>query len=209
MRNHRTRVPVCMTLMSFGLAAALIQPTAALASNAKASQQQVPNGQGCTPKKTFIIAHTSFPDLGDRNTTAWTWQHNRNSRDAHLMLSFAAQSSVGESIAATAGVDAGVIFAKVSTSVTVGIEHSHSDTETKSASVGIPAHKFGVLGADVFYARVTGTYKKLEDGPGGSCRTVRVKNVIAEFPTRDPMGFEDQIVKKAPALRPPWPLAPR
>src|ERR1022692_123605 len=208
MRNPRAGGPVGIALMGGGPGAALVPPAAALASSTKVSQRQIPSGQGCTPKKKFIISRISHPDLGDRNSTAWTWQHNRNSRDAHLMLSFAAQSSVGESITATAGVDAGVIFAKVSTSVAVGIQHTHADTETTTAGVGIPAHEFGVLGADIIYVRVTGTYKKLEPGPGGACRTVRVKNVIAEFPTKDPMGFEDKVVKKTP-VRPPWPLAPR
>ena len=209
MRNHRTHMRVWIVLMSCGLAAVLIQPAAALASNAKAGQQHTPDAQGCPPGKKFIIAHTAFPDLGDRNSSAWTWQHNRNARTATLTLSFSASSTVGQSITATASVDAGVIFEKVSASLAVGIEHSHADTETRTASIGIPAHEFGVLGADLFYARVTGTYKQLEPGPGGKCRSVIVNNVIAEFPTRDPMGFEDQIVTRAPALRPPWPLAPR
>lgn len=208
MRNQRARLPMYAAMISIGLAAAVIPPSAALASDAHASHQQIPGGQGCPKSHTFKIAHTSYPDLGDGNSSAWTWLHNRNAHTATLSLSFSAESQVGESITATASVEEGVIFAKVAASVAVGITHTHSDTETKTANVTTPAHEFGVLGADILYVKVTGTYKTLEDGPGGKCRTVLVKNVIAKFPSKDPVGFEDAVVKSAP-VRPPWPLAPR
>lgn len=209
MRNRSTRVSAYMAVTSLGLAAALIQPAAAYAGDTTASPHAAPRGQGCSPYKKFVIAHKSFPDLGDRNNTAWTWLKNHNAhKGATLSLSFAAESSVGESVTATASVDAGVIFAKVSASLAVGITHTHGDTETKTSSVSVPAHEFGVLGADILYAKVTGTYKTLQDGPGGKCRKRVVKNVIGEFPTKDPTGFEAGVTKKAP-VRPPWPLAPR
>jgi hypothetical protein len=212
MRSRSTRVRAYIGIASLGLTAALMQPAAAYASQVGHNPQAVPRGQGCSPFKKFLIAHKTFITLGDGNRShgdAWAWALNRNAPLATLTVQIAAQSSVGQSITATASVDAGVIFAKVSASLAVGIEHSHSDTVTKGVQVSkIPKHQYGVAGTAFIYAKVTGTYETLQDGPGGKCVKKIVKNVIGKFPTNDPIGFETAISKAVPA-NPPWPVAPR
>jgi hypothetical protein len=107
------------------------------------------------------------------------------------------------SLSSTQSVEAGVIFAKVAASVTEGISYSHTDVETKSIGVQIPAHDYGWLGADNTYARAFGNYK----GVLGNCQVISYQHLEAQFPLKSAAGYE-ATTSTVLYAQPPWPMAP-
>jgi hypothetical protein len=154
--------------------------------------------------QTFKVTKKNTTDLGDGAHGAWNWAHNRTSGQAMLAVQLATNSQVTYSISATVGVEAGVIFASASASVTGGISYSHTDTINHTFTIPVAAHSFGVIGLDNVYWRFWGTYTFHYL----NCKPSSYKGVFAEFPSKAPQGLEGADIHYAPT-RPPWPLAPR
>jgi hypothetical protein len=200
----RAKRPIIFAVVpAFIAAAALTQGASAAYAEGTPSTPTLPNMQICNPSASYTNTTISLVDLGDPHTDAWTWGHNRGSSQVTLTLSFSTNSQVTYSLSSTQSVEAGVIFAKVAASVTEGISYSHTDTETKSLSVQVPAHDYGWLGADNLYARAFGNYK----GVLGNCQVISYQHLEAQFPTQSAAGFE-ATTSTALYSQPPWPMAP-
>jgi hypothetical protein len=158
----------------------------------------------CTASQDYTnISHTT-EDLGDGSSGAWGWAHNRTAAAAPFSVSLSTNSTVTYSITSTLGTEAGVIFAKVSASVTGGVSYSHTDTINKTLTISVPAGKYGVVGVDNTYYRFMGTYKIVY----GNCTVKTATNTIALFPAANTaQGLEGANISYDP-VTPPWPLAP-
>jgi hypothetical protein len=200
MRNRKYgQASAGLIVTGLTLATVLIQPAPA-ASASTARPQWTP----CTPSQKFKVATTRYTKLGNPKSNSWTWAYNKSGTKASLSLSFGTNSQVGYSIQATQSVEAGVIFASASASLSEGISYTHTDNYSRTISVTIPGHRYGEAGVANIYAIVTGTYMVTYE----NCKTATVKHVIARFPTTDPTGFIDDTTARLP-VKPPWPLAPR
>jgi hypothetical protein len=187
-------------IASFLTLSAVLIPSATAASASTA----MPQPKVCPQTWKFIVATTRYANLGNPRRTSWFYAQNKSRTPAQLSLSFGTNSQVGYSIQASQSVEAGVIFASASASLTEGISYTHTDIMTKTISVTVPGHHYGEAGVANIYAIVTGTYKHT----WGNCDTEVVKHVIARFPTTDPTGFIDDTTARLP-VHPPWALAPR
>jgi hypothetical protein len=187
-------------IASFLTLSAVLIPSATAASASTARPQWTP----CTPSAKFIVATTRYTKLGDPSSTSWTWAFNKSRTSASLSLTFGTNSQVGYSIQASQSVEAGVIFASASASLTEGISYTHTDDYSKTILVKIPGRQWGEAGVANIYAIVTGKYKITYR----NCKTDIIKHVIARFPTTDPTGFIDDTTARLP-VHPPWALAPR
>lgn len=175
----------------------------AFAQSLTAANLDSPSRIVCTANQTFALGSYSYGDLGDPASGAWTWLQNRGSTASVLDLSFATNSAVGYSISSSQSVDAGIIFAKVSASITEGVTYTHTDVETKTAGVNVPSHEYGEAGAANIYAKGNGTVTITY----GDCSTAKVAVSKWLFPTTAPAGFITDTTTSVPAS-PPWPLAP-
>jgi len=206
MRTARRLTAVVPAVAAIIIGAAVMTSSVANAAPISARSAAAPDRPTSCIKagQKFKVTKKNKIDLGDGATGAWNWAHNRTSSPATLAVTLATNSQVTYSISSTVGVDAGVIFASASASVTGGISYSHTDTINHTFSISVPAHRFGVIGVDNVYWRFWGTYTYYYL----NCKPSSHPGVFAEFPSKAPQGLEGADITYAPT-RPPWPLAPR
>jgi hypothetical protein len=111
---------------------------------------------GCPPSQpAYEVSSYSYPFYG---AGSYARAENINVPTMTTSLSETTNSQVTYSLSVSAGVDAGIIFDSVSLTVTAGISYSHTDSESKTATITIPEHHFGFLQIGNTYVDAHGAY---------------------------------------------------
>jgi hypothetical protein len=157
---------------------------------------------GCTPSQSFSLKSLSYQTLGI--PSIYAEMDNKGTTAATLSLGKSGSSATTYEISATEGVDAGVIFAKVSASSTQSISYTHTTSYQSTAGVTVPGKEYGWIGAGTKYVTGNGT----ETITYGNCTSAGVSVSLFRFPEAnsgdDYIGDET----KTDLAAPPWTMAP-
>jgi hypothetical protein len=156
----------------------------------------------CQAGQSFTLKSLGYKTLGVPSVYAEL--DNKGTTTATLTLGKSGSSSTTYGISATEGVDAGVIFAKVSASSTQSISYTHTVGYSSSASEPVPAHEYGWIGAGTKYVTGNGT----DTITYANCSSSSFPVTLFEFPeaTSGTAYITDNTTSDLGA--PPWTMAP-
>jgi hypothetical protein len=156
----------------------------------------------CQPTQSFALKSLGYQTLGI--PSIYAEMDNKGTTTATLTLGKSGSSATSYEISATEGVDAGVIFAKVSASSTQSISYTHATSYSSTTGVQVPGHEYGWVGAGTKYVTGNGT----ETITYANCTSAGVAVSLFQFPEAnsadDYLGDETTTERAAP----PWTMAP-
>ena len=157
---------------------------------------------GCQASQSFLITSLDYQTLGI--PSIYAEMDNKGSTTVTLTLGKEGSSATSYEISATEGVDAGVIFAKVSASSTQSISFPHTTSYSSNASAPVPPHEYGWVGAGTKHVIGKGT----DTITYGNCTSSKV--AVSQYLFPEANSGDDYLADETTTdlAAPPWTMAP-
>ena len=185
---------VCLVSSTFG-----VFSIPAGASSAPGATTPTPDVPSCPPGQYYSVTSSSAVDYG---TGAPSDAYNFNAAVATMDVTVDTSSTTNYAISATATVSAGIIFTSVEASTTASLGYSHTVGLSKTVSVNIPAHEYGIYQDGNEYTVTNGTTFT----ESSTCVESNAASITARFPWNTSTG-QIPIVGVSTSPTPPWPQA--